>query len=1119
MNKKKLLIPVLTACMLISAGIGVSTSAPYSGAQMIASAAEIGAEPDLKIVDSKIKNIEKYEQKDGVWVFQGDNTSTSNAEIRFATKESADPANKVYTAVPVTSFSFEYMIKNDTEATVADVEGAKYIVQELAADATYPLMVPEIIDDGEWHTLTITMETPLVNNKMEQTGTFADVSDKFAGFILKMGDLNGEVQIKNISYTKKVSYAYSATVGADAMNHNATDNNGMYFRAAPNGAYTATDWANHYDATSAAVITRIRDGQTTEVGTNVQLIKYNQTGSLSEYYLKNIQFQTGDVFILNGDFVDTAKNSIITFDNVRLKIAGEIDGKLRTVVDAGTEYKVGKIYKNWVSAKDNKETGFYFETPKNDAAYNDNWSVAYMPDLASNVQLTRGGVTYDVGKYDYSGGVFKKLGEGSYYFDTGAYLNANFPMQEGDVLTIQGTFRNSTCSITIEKTNVTYKNGNYEFDSATVYQVGKMVSHENGAGFGKDGNGNYSGVHFSFKETNDAAFNSDWTYEYKATSNAYVKLTRDGETKDIMNVGKPYIVKFTANGYYLKWDNWLIGSEAYPIREGDIITIGGQFALNGDVLEVEESSVEVFMNSPFFYAEGEKPSVVQLGYALTGTQGARTFAMEKNEAPYSEDWLTDYKPTTVDAVKLIRGDQTYNIGVVGKRTIIKFGEVDYSIEGFDKSEIGDLQAGDILVLDGQFYNKAMIIDIPASYFAVNAEQKLTSMNPKYVFKNEDGSVISAGQVQEYGSKATVPTDPTKAADAAYTYEFAGWFVDGVAFDAEKAYTGETVITAKFNKTAINYTATITKIDGTTATVTFNTDNKADKFAEIKAMLPASTAEYSYAWSATMPDALALENVSFTMVKTAVEYTATVVKADETTVDVKFTVENAAEKFVEIKAMLPASTAEYTYAWSAAMPDALALENVQFKVVATAVEYTITFAGCEGVNAITFTVETMATVEFPAVPAKAGYTAKWDKTAADVTLADITVNAVYEVIEYTATIVGVGAENVEVKFTVENAAEKFAEIKAMLPADTEEFTYAWAETMPEELALADVTFTVVATEVEDEQPEPEQPGTGEDPSDEPEAPAAGGCGSSIVGIGAAVTLLGAAVVVTMKKKEE
>ena len=48
--------------------------------------------------------------------------------------------------------------------------------------------------------------------------------------------------------------------------------------------------------------------------------------------------------------------------------------------------------------------------------------------------------------------------------------------------------------------------------------------------------------------------------------------------------------------------------------------------------------------------------------------------------------------------------------------------------------------------------------------------------------------------------------------------------------------------------------------------------------------------------------------------------------------------------------------------------------------------------------------------------------------------------------------------------------------------------------------------VVATAVE--QPQPEQPEESK-----------GGCGSSIVGIGAAVTLLGAAAIVTMKKKED
>ena len=49
---------------------------------------------------------------------------------------------------------------------------------------------------------------------------------------------------------------------------------------------------------------------------------------------------------------------------------------------------------------------------------------------------------------------------------------------------------------------------------------------------------------------------------------------------------------------------------------------------------------------------------------------------------------------------------------------------------------------------------------------------------------------------------------------------------------------------------------------------------------------------------------------------------------------------------------------------------------------------------DGVESITFTVETMSEVVFPEVPAKDGFTAVWDKSEEDLTLADLTVTAIY-----------------------------------------------------------------------------------------------------------------------------
>ena len=96
-------------------------------------------------------------------------------------------------------------------------------------------------------------------------------------------------------------------------------------------------------------------------------------------------------------------------------------------------------------------------------------------------------------------------------------------------------------------------------------------------------------------------------------------------------------------------------------------------------------------------------------------------------------------------------------------------------------------------------------------------------------------------------------------------------------------------------------------------------------------------------------------------------------------------------------------AGYTAAWEAYE---LTSGNITVNAVYTAIEYTVTFVGLEGVEPITFTVETMADVKFPELTQEDGYDIRWDKTEADLTLGDLTVNYVKEIKTYTVTFVGV-----------------------------------------------------------------------------------------------------------------
>ena len=111
----------------------------------------------------------------------------------------------------------------------------------------------------------------------------------------------------------------------------------------------------------------------------------------------------------------------------------------------------------------------------------------------------------------------------------------------------------------------------------------------------------------------------------------------------------------------------------------------------------------------------------------------------------------------------------------------------------------------------------------------------------------------------YGTKITKPeTDPEKAADAEYTYTFAGWYNGETEWNFETdTVTDNVTLTAKFDKTAITYTLTFKAVDGTETTVSYTTLTRAEKLAELKALLHTDDVQYSY--TNTLPEELPLEN--------------------------------------------------------------------------------------------------------------------------------------------------------------------------------------------------------------------------------------------------------------------
>ena len=130
---------------------------------------------------------------------------------------------------------------------------------------------------------------------------------------------------------------------------------------------------------------------------------------------------------------------------------------------------------------------------------------------------------------------------------------------------------------------------------------------------------------------------------------------------------------------------------------------------------------------------------------------------------------------------------------------------------------------------------------------------------KKTIKTFDVKIGDAEAVKyNYGTTIEKPADPEKAADAEYTYTFAGWFNGEEKWDFETdTVTDNVTLAARFDKTAIIYTLIYKNYRGTETTVEFTTLTRAEKLAELKALLHENDEQFIY--ENNFPDKLPLEN--------------------------------------------------------------------------------------------------------------------------------------------------------------------------------------------------------------------------------------------------------------------
>ncbi|MBQ3356186.1 MAG: hypothetical protein IJG45_03640 [Oscillospiraceae bacterium] len=263
--------------------------------------------------------------------------------------------------------------------------------------------------------------------------------------------------------------------GAMIAGSNTTLNNGgFYFSMADNDIPYDTGWANEFYATSADCIKLIRGGGTEADAVSIAqttagrapFIKYSESG----YYFNgsdawhlgdNGPLVNGDILIVEGEFT----NGTTTFEVSKSVIVIGDDGSLTftdTVPEPPIQAGVMELNANHASLNNG---GFYFTMQDNDIPYTDNnWDNRFYATSTDCVKLVRGGGTEEdavsIAQTTAGRAPFVKYNRNSYYFDGGNawYIGDSAPLQNGDILIVDGEFTNGTTSFIVSKSVIVIGN-------------------------------------------------------------------------------------------------------------------------------------------------------------------------------------------------------------------------------------------------------------------------------------------------------------------------------------------------------------------------------------------------------------------------------------------------------------------------------------------------------------------------------------------------------------------------------------------------------------------------------------------------------------------------------------
>jgi len=281
--------------------------------------------------------------------------------------------------------------------------------------------------------------------------------------------------------------------------------------------------------------------------------------------------------------------------------------------------------------------------------------------------------------------------------------------------------------------------------------------------------------------------------------------------------------------------------------------------------------------------------------------------------------------------------------------------------------------------------------MPAENVTVTAQWKINQYT--ITFDTDGGSTIAA-ITQDFGTGVTKPADPTKTG-----YTFDGWDADIPA----TMPAGDMTITAnwKINQYTITFNT-----DGGSAIAAITQDFGTEV---IEPAEPTKTGYTFVGWDVPVPSTMPAENVTITAKWKINQYTIT------------FNTDGGSE----IKAIsqdygtgiiVPANPTKtgYTFdCWDIEIPATMPAGNITITAIWTINQYTVTFKnGYDGIVIKSDKLDYNSLIAYPENPEREGYSfTGWDNDITNVPANDVTINAAWNINQYTVTIIyGNGTDN-------------------------------------------------------------------------------------------------------------